>query len=101
MTAFRLTATGGDDGEILCVRSTNVLGSVPERRRVEGEKTADCGSAKIRGRKKGSIVTPKKRTGKGGRGKSDMNSIMVTTGEVVKDGGRGKGGMAHIHEDMI
>jgi hypothetical protein len=30
-----------------------------------------------------------------------MDSVMITTGEGVKDSRGGKGGMAHIHEDVI
>ena len=52
-------------------------------------------------RKEGSVVAPKegKRIGRGG--KSDMNRIMITAGEMVKEGGRGKGSMAHIHKNVI
>jgi hypothetical protein len=30
-----------------------------------------------------------------------MNRIMITAGEMVKEGGRGKGSMAHIHKNVI
>src|SRR5690349_8673920 len=89
------------DLEILCVRSRNVLGSVPERRRTEGKETADSRNTEIGRRKERGIVAPKKRTRKRRRGKSDMNSIMVTTGKRMENSERSKGSVAHIHKNVV
>jgi len=96
-----LAATGRDNGEILGVRTGNVLGGVPKSRGSVREKARDGRSTKVRRGKKGGIVAPKKRTRKGRGSESDMDSLMVTTGKGVKNGGRGKGSMAHIHKDMV
>jgi hypothetical protein len=61
----------------------------------------DGGITEIRRGKKGSVVAPKEGRRIGGRGKSDMNRIMITAGKMMKEGGRGKGSMAHIHKNVI
>jgi hypothetical protein len=96
-----LAVTGRDNGEILGVRSGNVLGGVPESRGTVRKKARDGRNTEVRRGEKGSIVAPKKRTRKGRGSESDMDSLMVTTGKGVKNGGRGKGSMAHIHKNVI
>src|SRR6185295_17424728 len=68
---------------------------------MERKKMGDGGVTKIRGRKKGSVVTPEERGRKRRGSKSDMDSVMVTAGEVVKNSSRGKGSVAHIHKNVI
>jgi hypothetical protein len=83
------------------MRTENVLGGIPESRGTVRKKARDGRSTEVRRGEKGSIVAPKKRTREGRSGESDMDSLMVTTGERVKNGGRGKGSMAHIHKNMV
>jgi len=101
LTTERLTLAGGNNGEILGMRTKNDLGGVPEGRRTVRGDTSDGRSAKGRGRKKEGIITPQQRGGISTGRESDLHSLVVTRGVGEKLGRGREGSVANIHEHVI
>jgi hypothetical protein len=100
-TTIRLSATSSNHGEILGVRSGNVFGGVPERWRAIGKETSDGGRLKGRIGEEESVKPPQKRWGSEGRGKDNLNSVMVAERAGVNRGRRDKRGVACMNKKMI
>jgi hypothetical protein len=101
ITAIRLSTASGEVSVVLCVWSSNDLGSVPVFRRVVRVKERDGGGNEFVFRKEEGVIAPYNMGRGGSGGKGYGNSVVITEGIGSNPSREGERKVARVSEYMV